>query len=338
MTSNDWSAALTSANGHHDTPDLLSVQLSAWRAGAQSRDAVYRTVSNAMLAETGLPLEWYEVLVHLWESGTDGMPQTELEEQLPISSSAVSRMLSKMQEAGLVARTRVPHDRRALDVRITDRGAERGMRATPVYIRTVHEAFGRHVDTGAANTIVSMLAPVHTHTGEQRSEDAATDVVSFGQTLFSVTADAMAVADAVQVRNALEPQLVLAAARQVPEEDAARLREAIGRMSAALADPEAFFRADWQLHRVLAQLCGNVTLRNIYLGLLDVIETHLEYVLPTEGLGDYLQRRLVIHAQLVDAVISGDTEQVQVAAHAHDFGSARAKHPVDARPSTDGAR
>lgn len=315
---------------------LGPLQLSAWRAVSQVRDTVYRAVADAMLTETGLPLEWYEVLVHLRESDGGGIRQTEIEERLPISPSGVSRMLTKMQDAGLVARSRVAHDRRALHVSITGYGAERAVRATPVYVRSVESAFGRHVDSAAAAAVVNALVPALGAATDTSREGGPGGLVSFGQTMLAVTSDAVSVADAIQVRNALEPQLLLSAARRVTGESAARLREEIVRMSSRLGDAEAYFRADWQLHRTLAQLCGNVTLRTMYLGLLDVIESQLEHVADSDDLDEYLKRRLVIHAQLVDAVISGEEERVLASARDHHFQSAQAPLAATAEPRTPG--
>jgi DNA-binding FadR family transcriptional regulator len=56
----------------------------------------------------------------------------------------------------------------------------------------------------------------------------------------------------------------------------------------------------------------------------------MDYVAPTANLEEYLNRRLIIHARLVDALCSGDEERVRKAAEEHD---SRSSQPIGlARP------
>ncbi len=61
-------------------------------------------------------------VVALERCGHDGMTQRELAEMLDIRSASVSELMAKMEESGLIMRTHDPSDKRALRIRLTERG------------------------------------------------------------------------------------------------------------------------------------------------------------------------------------------------------------------------
>ena len=65
---------------------------------------------EARAAELGLTSSQWRLVVHLMRNGP--MPQARLAEVLEIEPISVSRLVDRMQEAGWVARTPDPNDRR----------------------------------------------------------------------------------------------------------------------------------------------------------------------------------------------------------------------------------
>ena len=57
------------------------------------------------LQDRGIPQRWYDILVHLEES-PDGIAMTELADQILYSKSGFTRLIDRMEEAGLVRRVR----------------------------------------------------------------------------------------------------------------------------------------------------------------------------------------------------------------------------------------
>jgi DNA-binding MarR family transcriptional regulator len=86
---------------------------------------VHRGYASALLRELGLHPGQELLLMRLLDR--DGQTQSELLDVVGLDHSTVSKSLSRMQHAGLVSRTRAPHDRRVLRVHLTDKG--RDMRA-----------------------------------------------------------------------------------------------------------------------------------------------------------------------------------------------------------------
>ncbi|MYM18801.1 FCD domain-containing protein [Brevibacterium sp. 5221] len=135
---------------------------------------------------------------------------------------------------------------------------------------------------------------------------APTPVARLGNSLLALDAAAADVGEAVRIRDALDPLLVEDAVAHGTPAGYAELRAALARMEAAVADPEEFVRANWELHRRIAELSPNALLRSIYLSLLDIVEEHTTAVLPApeEPLAPYVRRRLGVHADLVAAIES----------------------------------
>jgi len=72
---------------------LDAVRLSAWRAVSSVRDAVYDDLNGKMRSLASIPVEWYEILLHLKEAGNGRLRQTAIEELATIGSSGVSRVV-----------------------------------------------------------------------------------------------------------------------------------------------------------------------------------------------------------------------------------------------------
>jgi DNA-binding MarR family transcriptional regulator len=66
----------------------------------------------------------------------------ELGEALHLSQSALSRVVGRLEKDGLAKRGMCPHDRRGINVCITDAGRERYEAARPAYRGALTEALG----------------------------------------------------------------------------------------------------------------------------------------------------------------------------------------------------
>jgi len=85
-------------------------------SAAQAMNRVYQP----LLEPHGLTYPQYAVLVALWER--DGRPVGELGRQLGLESNTLTPLLKRMEQAGLVARTRSTEDERCVIVTLAARG------------------------------------------------------------------------------------------------------------------------------------------------------------------------------------------------------------------------
>lgn len=136
-------------------------------------------------------------------------------------------------------------------------------------------------------------------------------IVRLGNSVLAIDDDATSVADAVRIRDALEPLLVSDAARHRSADDIEELRQCLVRMRAAAdaLDGTEFIHANWALHARIAEISPSAMLRSFYLSLLEMIESHTLSVRPDadEPLPQYLDNRYRLHADLVAAIEEQDT-------------------------------
>lgn len=89
--------------------------------------------------EVGVPLLWLGVLLHIARSPEGVRPVSELINATAFTSGGVTRLVDRMERAGLVERRRCPSDRRVQFVALTEAGEELLQRATEVHLRGIQE-------------------------------------------------------------------------------------------------------------------------------------------------------------------------------------------------------
>jgi DNA-binding FadR family transcriptional regulator len=138
-------------------------------------------------------------------------------------------------------------------------------------------------------------------------------LVRLGNSVLAIDDDATSVADAVRIRDALEPLLVEDAVRHRSAGDADALRQRLERMRAAAdaLDGNEFLRANWALHVRIAKVSPSAMLRSFYLSLPEMIESHTLSVqsVDEEPLPRYLDNRYRLHADLVSAIDEQDARR-----------------------------
>jgi DNA-binding GntR family transcriptional regulator len=150
--------------------------------------------------------------------------------------------------------------------------------------------------------------------------------------VLALDADATTVADAVRIRDALDPLLITDAVHHSSPADIAGYRKQVAAMEAATdtTDAVGFLRANWQLHALIAAVNPSPMLRSIYTTLLDIVESHTLAVLPVgeQPLAEIMTERLQVHADLVDAIAGQDSAEVERLIAAHSVKS----HRTDSGP------
>ena len=135
-------------------------------------------------------------------------------------------------------------------------------------------------------------------------------MVRLGNSVLALDAEETSVADAVRIRQALDPLIIEDALWHASPADLADLRAQVRRMREAAdqLDPIGFIRANWGLHTRIAAVSPNVMMRSLYVSLLDLIESHTLSVLPVSSgpLPDYVAQRYRLHARLVEAIAERD--------------------------------
>ncbi len=101
---------------------------------------------EATLVEADLPpLEWYDVLLTLKESPDHRLRLSEVADKVLVSRSNLTRLVDRLEAAGLLRRERCPIDRRGAFAVLTDAGLVMQHRIWEVYSQAIADSFGRHL-------------------------------------------------------------------------------------------------------------------------------------------------------------------------------------------------
>ena len=137
-------------------------RLRAWRLYFESALAVIDVLDGELERDAGLPMRWYDVLVQL-EDAPDGLRMNELAERILYSKSGFTRVVDKMEAAGLVRRVRPEHDRRSVFVLLTDHGRETMQRARRHHRHGIEEHFSRHLADTDIKVLTRALEKISAH-------------------------------------------------------------------------------------------------------------------------------------------------------------------------------
>ena len=130
----------------------------AWYAQAKMNARLMERLSDEMERQTGLPAAWFDVLANLKARGPVRM--NELADELILSRGGATRLVARMEEAGLVERETPPTDRRATFAVLTAKGEEALERALPVHLELVEQSFSRHLEPDEVEIVLRVAARV----------------------------------------------------------------------------------------------------------------------------------------------------------------------------------
>ena len=137
-------------------------RLRCWRLYFESALALIDVLDTELEQAVGIPLRWYDVLVHLEES-PEGIPMNELAERILYSKSGFTRVVDRMEEEGLVRRVRPEHDRRTILVVLTDKGTETMERARRHHRDGIERHFSQHLTDADIKALTRALEKISTH-------------------------------------------------------------------------------------------------------------------------------------------------------------------------------
>lgn len=136
---------------------LDPAQLAAWRALLEAHARLTERLGAELEAATGLPLTWYDVLVHLSEAPEGRLRMRDLAERVVISRSSCTRTVDRMASWGVVERTTDPEDKRGRFAALTPEGRRLLRRAAPLHLRGVAREVGTQLSSSEAVQLKAML-------------------------------------------------------------------------------------------------------------------------------------------------------------------------------------
>lgn len=135
---------------------LSESEMAAWRSFIETQADLVNAL-EADLAETGLTLGDYQVLVFLSEATDHRLRMCDLADQLQLSPSGLTRRLDGLVRDGLVERVPSEVDRRVMLAALTHRGWTRLGDAAPAHLSSVRRRIIDHLTDDELTTMATVF-------------------------------------------------------------------------------------------------------------------------------------------------------------------------------------
>lgn len=132
-------------------------KLVAWKLLVEAHAFVMDGIERALEQGGGVQLTWYEVLSRLRRAPGQALRMQDLAEELLLSRSGATRLIDRIEAAGLIERRTCESDRRGTLAMLTPRGEAAFNRAQPLVLAAVEERFSAHIDRRDAHELQSIL-------------------------------------------------------------------------------------------------------------------------------------------------------------------------------------
>jgi DNA-binding MarR family transcriptional regulator len=119
--------------------------LNAWRALLYAHARATQRVDAALSAAGLPPLTWYDVLWALRRAPRRRLRTGALAEEVTLSRTGLTRLIDRIERAGLLRREPVPEDRRGSFVAITREGTAMLRKMWPIYEQVLDLSFAAEV-------------------------------------------------------------------------------------------------------------------------------------------------------------------------------------------------
>lgn len=116
-----------------------------------------RDLERELVAEAGLPLAWYDVLLQLAEAPGRRLRMAELADSVLLSRSGLTRLVDRLQAEGLVCRQRSMDDARGTFTVLTDAGFDRLRAAAPTHLGGIQRHWLEHFDDDELRVLGELL-------------------------------------------------------------------------------------------------------------------------------------------------------------------------------------
>ena len=135
-------------------------EMGAWESVIRTVSSLLKTFEQELREAEGLPLAWYDVLVQLIGAPEGQLRMQALADIVVISRSGLTRLIDRMENAGLVRREPCDEDRRGYYAILTGQGREAFDRAKPIHEQGIHEHFTRNLDEVDLQAVAAAFAKV----------------------------------------------------------------------------------------------------------------------------------------------------------------------------------
>ncbi len=136
---------------------MIDQALRAWVPFLRAHAALTRKLNAELVAEHGLTLNDYEVLLHLSHAENRSLRRVDLADRVILTPSGITRLLDGLERAGWVEKASCASDARVSYAVLTDAGYEKLRDAGDFHLDGVRRAFGAHYSEDELVQLASLL-------------------------------------------------------------------------------------------------------------------------------------------------------------------------------------
>lgn len=129
----------------------------------ESTTALRAQLDRQLERDTGLPLQWFELLLRLARSPGRHLRMSDLAAQATLTPSGLTRAIDRLEAAGLAERAPCASDRRGAYAALTARGLERITAAVPPHLEHVEEHLTSALSHDEQQQLAALLRKVRDH-------------------------------------------------------------------------------------------------------------------------------------------------------------------------------
>jgi DNA-binding MarR family transcriptional regulator len=129
----------------------------AWRGVLFAHAHVIREVESYLQSEHDLALSWFDVLSRLSGAPENRLRMSELSEAALFTRSGLTRLVDRIEEAGMVRRERITGDRRGVSVVLTPAGKKKFEDAFEGHKAIIEQAFASKMSPSQRRAVGAAL-------------------------------------------------------------------------------------------------------------------------------------------------------------------------------------
>ena len=139
---------------------LSSQALSAWVAFLRGHAALTRALNAQLVADHGLTINDYEVLLRLSRAPDLRLKRVELAQSVLLTPSGITRLLDGLEAAGWVEKASCASDARVTYAVLTEAGDRKLRAAADSHLADIDRLFTGHFDEAELEVLSSLLSRI----------------------------------------------------------------------------------------------------------------------------------------------------------------------------------
>jgi DNA-binding MarR family transcriptional regulator len=136
---------------------LEGVEVQAFIHFVRAHASVVRGLDRELVADHGLTINDYEVLLRLSRAPERMMRRVDLAQQVLLTPSGITRLLDGLQRCGFVEKAACDSDARVVYAKLTDAGLDKLTAATEDHVVAIRELFGGRFTDDELHTLCDFL-------------------------------------------------------------------------------------------------------------------------------------------------------------------------------------